>query len=298
MSGFAWPPKAGGTDEGRGLASSRASSAAPPLVVRARPRTIWGELEALLLGTGEVPFESLARANAWRPDPSDRYCPACVRDVGPGEVDGGRCVWCREESVPWERAVRLGLFEGVLREGLLAAKYRGSRVNAGQLGRRLGAALREALECEFGEGYRGQIAVTAIPTTFRRRMSRGIDHAGLIGRAAARELRCPFVAMLTRRHGPSQVSLPATKRSTNVRQTMRRVGPVPEAVRVLIVVDDVRTTGATMREAVRALLERGNARISGRGRGRAGSQVAGGTGIGSEVRVWAGFVSATGDERS
>jgi predicted amidophosphoribosyltransferase len=56
---------------------------------------------------------------------------------------------------------------------------------------------------------------------------------------------------------PTQQGLPRAKRLTNVAHSMRATSPSAVAGRVCIVVDDVTTTGATLEEAKRALLEAG-----------------------------------------
>lgn len=61
--------------------------------------------------------------------------------------------------------------------------------------------------------------------------------------------------LLARRHRPSQISLPVSQRRANVSGAFfcrRGVLRVPVDA-VLVVIDDVRTTGATMTEACRTL---------------------------------------------
>lgn len=242
-----------------------------------------------MLGTRERPFHEMARETSWEPDEPCRFCPGCLRDVGPGEVSELRCSRCREESVPWERAIRVGSFTGLLRESILAAKYRGSRRNAQQLGQMLGKSLARTLDAENLSG--SEVLVTAIPTTFRRRMHRGLDHAGLIAQAAARSGGFGLIKLLRRKHVPSQVSLPTSRRAANVRGTMRcdRDSLQEKApARVLVVVDDVHTTGSTMREACRAL------RKSGVLEPRRGLQ----DNPREPIRIWVGCVASTPSERT
>ena len=91
-------------------------------------------------------------------------------------------------------------------------------------------------------------AVTWIPTSTRRRRDRGFDQAELLARAVARRLGSPCTAMLRRVPGPPQTGQPLERRQQGPTLVARhRVDG-----RVLVV-DDVITSGATVRGAALAL---------------------------------------------
>ncbi len=147
------------------------------------------------------------------------------------------------------------------------------------LGERVGQAIREAqVEGELERGIDGCVA--PVPTSLARRLSRGIDHAGTIAGGVAKASGLPLAAVLTRSHRPSQVSVPASQRRRNVAGSMRPArlaallgrlglgslgrrgergresgegGRGNRRARLVVVVDDVTTTGATLREACRAV---------------------------------------------
>jgi predicted amidophosphoribosyltransferase len=93
--------------------------------------------------------------------------------------------------------------------------------------------------------------VTWAPTTARHRRTRGFDHAELLARVVASVLDLPCGPVLRRLPGPAQTGRPAGAR--------RAAGPRFSAVVALapgtrvLVVDDVVTTGATLRAAVAAV---------------------------------------------
>ena len=86
--------------------------------------------------------------------------------------------------------------------------------------------------------------VSWIPTSAARRRQRGFDQAELLARALARRLGLECRGVLRRVRGPSQTGRTRAERAHNV--TFRSLGPPPGP---LVLVDDVCTTGATIRAA-------------------------------------------------
>jgi len=93
---------------------------------------------------------------------------------------------------------------------------------------------------------------TWIPTTRRRRRSRGYDQAEVLARALARRLELPCARLLTRRSPPQA----GRSRAERVRTPCFACTRSLPAVSVLVV-DDVTTTGATFRGAAVALRSAG-----------------------------------------
>ena len=115
-------------------------------------------------------------------------------------------------------------------------------------GRRLVAPLADGLTglAEIGSAS----VVSWIPTSAPRRRRRGFDQAELLARALARRVDRPCRPVLRRLPGPSQTGRTKTERAGNVTFRAIRGGPI----RSLVVIDDVCTTGATIR-AARAVLD-------------------------------------------
>jgi predicted amidophosphoribosyltransferase len=87
-------------------------------------------------------------------------------------------------------------------------------------------------------------------------MARGFEPAGLVGQAAARAMHLPFQRALTLRKRPRpQKGLTKAQRRENVRAAFAVSLPVKG--RTLLLVDDVTTTGATLRAAAAALARAG-----------------------------------------
>ena len=144
-------------------------------------------------------------------------------------------------------------FAGRPREVLLNFKYRNRR----QLAHHLAGLVVNRL---LAEGVRPDDVdvVTWAPTSNSRRHRRGFDQSEAVARRVALQLGVPCRRLL-RRDGtaPPQTGM---SRATRLHGPSFTAHPSVRGRRVLVV-DDVVTTGATLRSAARALLDAGAADI-------------------------------------
>ena len=170
-------------------------------------------------------------------------CAACGR-VLESPLAGAVCVGC------WTDArVASGRYDGALRQIIQAFKY--------QKRSSLASPLAALLRARAADVLSGADAVVPVPLYPTRRLRRGFNQAS----ALARHLGVPVVHALWRvRPTPPQAGLTAAARARNVRNAFR-LSPlwrVPaRRVRleggVLVLVDDVMTTGATLDACAEAL---------------------------------------------
>lgn len=141
-------------------------------------------------------------------------------------------------------------YEGRARQLILGLKYRNERATA--------RLLADVLVHQLQPDHRSADVVTWAPTSNRRRQQRGHDQAELIARAVARKIRRPCRSLLE--HEALAVQTGAGRRQ-------RLHGPQFRARRCrwwqhVLVIDDVVTTGATLRAAAHALGVAGVSRVS------------------------------------
>ncbi|MEU9145133.1 ComF family protein [Streptomyces sp. NPDC048349] len=171
-------------------------------------------------------------------------------------------------------------YEGPVRAVLLAHKERGALPLAGALGAALAVAVAAAVAGAGGQGGAGgwqggaggsggEVALVPVPSARRQVRARGHDPARRIALAAAGRLRRAGVAarvapvLRLRRAVADQAGLGARQRRENLAGALevRPGGARLTGGAVLVLVDDVITTGATLAEAARAV------RAGGLGRG-------------------------------
>lgn len=205
------------------------------------------------LGVCDVAWRDAVRLTGWQADAQDAYCPRCGTSTGPFEADADGCPVCRKRRLAWSRSVRMGSYEGVLRDAILATKYTAWRRVGQELGADLGAVVAAALR--GADIDPASVIVCPVATSRRRRLARGVDHTLILAREVARETGGRLFQGLKREHRPPQSGLSGSARQRNVaksfhvRSSMARVA----AGRTVVLVDDVRTTGATLSAAARAL---------------------------------------------
>jgi len=169
----------------------------------------------------------------------------------------GRCARCRRRRNPLSAGASLGPHEGSLRLAIHALKYRGHRRVAPQLASALwgNPAVRVLIDP-------GALLVP-VPLGTRRRRERGFNQAELMARALARVSGAGLAprALVRRRSTPPQTQLSAGARRANVTGAFAAPRPARLRNQVVVLVDDVYTTGATARECARVLKAAGAAEV-------------------------------------
>jgi ComF family protein len=170
------------------------------------------------------------------------FCPACSASVERYESTGD--------------AVAFGQYGGALARAIQSFKYEDSPY----LARPLGALLRDA--CRRSR-LRAEIVVP-VPLHPRRLAQRGYNQSALLARHVADELAAPLTTHALARVVDTvpQVALPRESRRANVEGAFRARCTGCFEGRTIVLVDDVSTTGATLRACGHALLEVGATRVT------------------------------------
>jgi ComF family protein len=106
-------------------------------------------------------------------------------------------------------------------------------------------------------------SVIAMPMHWRKRWERGFNQAELLAEPVAKRLGLPLKRNLRRtRHTQAQAGLDEAARRANLRGSFTVVAGEQLSGQHVLLIDDVFTTGATLRAASAALKSAGAARVS------------------------------------
>lgn len=184
-------------------------------------------------------------------------CPRCACSIGSFVDTTGGCLRCRTATFRFDRAVRLGPYDGLVRDAVLRMKHDSGEMLAEELGRLLAAKRNEELR------YTAPDLVVPVPLHWRKRWARGYNQSTALARGAAGTLGIPCQPDVIVRTcaTPTQVGRAPSARWANVRGVFRvRSSAAIRGLRVLLV-DDVLTTGATVSSAAGALCDAGVAQV-------------------------------------
>jgi ComF family protein len=194
------------------------------------------------------------RCWATLPMPDGPLCDRCGIPVPPPLLT---CQPCATRPPAYDRARSLGLYLSdrgqlnPLARAVRALKFHGQLAVARSLGRALvplAAAPPDAV-------------VVPVPLHVDRLRERGYDQAALLAHALARAAGLPVAVRALRRirPTPAQTTLDAATRRSNLRGAFASNARAPAPV--IVLVDDVLTTGATADACARTLRSAGAARV-------------------------------------
>jgi ComF family protein len=169
----------------------------------------------------------------------------------PLPTEGSPCPYCEGGGVAhYDRIVRLGTFHDPLRVLIHHVKYH----NRWSLAEFLADCLmeQERVKAILHEGG----VLLPVPLHPLRQIARGFNQAEVMARRlCAKDKRLRIVNPVLRlRHTETQTHLhSASQRAENLRDAFGLIRPFSVRGQHVIVIDDVRTTGATMHALARAL---------------------------------------------
>ena len=207
------------------------------------------------------------RLASWLKDvvwPEGALCCACGRLSGEDGLcdacrasllnDGVLFAWDRDDPEPGLTAWSLRPHAGVPRQLVLRLKY-----NAEARAARLLASLLLPLPEDFV--LPPDTVVTWVTMPESRRRERAIDHGRVLAETFAEKLELPCRQLLNRRdkHEHRQATLNREQRTANLAGAFT---PGEKITFPVLLIDDVRTTGTTLRRCAEALRKGGAEKIS------------------------------------
>lgn len=188
-------------------------------------------------------------AQCWRALPriTGPKCRSCALPI----PDGEHCIACLRDPLPLDWCEAWGHYRGPLERVLHALKFERQDFYDAPLAALMESVLRD----------RDFDVVTCVPTSRARERQRGYNQAELLARALAQRIGVPCDPSLLIKRGDreAQSRLRRVARTANVRGAFA-ASPKVKARKVLLV-DDICTTGATLRACAAALWREEAARV-------------------------------------
>lgn len=183
--------------------------------------------------------------------PADPVCPACQKAL-PWLI--GRA---GERKVDFTRGCCSPMaYRGTVRKSIHRYKFSGVRAYARPFGLLMAQCVQDRPEM-------APELITWAPLSRKRRRERGYDQGELLARAMAKRLGLPAVPTLVKaRHTQPQSGLDSAEaRRANALGAYALLKGADVAGRHVLLADDVVTSGATLSECARTLLEAGAAEV-------------------------------------
>ena len=208
-------------------------------------------------------------------DEAEPFCAACRSGIVPlaapfcdrcgVPVPAGRlvCETCAEGEVPafaWSQAV--GQYTGTLRTAIHRLKYDRRTALAKPLGELLAAAIKTGSPLlPEGEPFD---CIVPVPLHRSKLRTRGFNQAELVARVLVGRCGCLLdtKGLLRVLRTRTQTAYHAAERLSNVAQVFDTATPLYFDGKSILLVDDVLTTGSTVRECSRVLQNAGARRVA------------------------------------
>jgi len=185
----------------------------------------------------------------------DGYCKRCGRDVSEYGVLDGRCPGCQGEEIFFDAIVRAGVYAMSLREMILSFK-----TDSGKATKTLCFLANSALSAG---SFQSRIDYfVPVPLHWTRKVRRGYNQSQIL----AEQLIHPIVKVNT-----DLVRVRRTKSQASMKTPHQRLRNVQGAFAVrerhdfagkrICLVDDIKTTGATLNECAKTLKDAGAAKV-------------------------------------
>lgn len=187
---------------------------------------------------------------------ADPFCGACGFPFDIAVEKGSLCAPCLEDAPPFAQG-RSALRYNEGSKALILGFKHGDRTE-------IAPSFIPWLKRAGQEVLEGADMLVPVPLHRLRLLSRRYNQAALIAQALGRDTGLPVVAdfLLRLRHTPTQGHLKAKERYDNVKKAFA-LSPKHDAKgKAIVLVDDVYTTGATVKECARVLMKAGAARVN------------------------------------
>ena len=188
-------------------------------------------------------------------------CKRCGAPLTAGGGVRGACPECRRRPPRFNRAIAALRYTGPLVRALVEWKYRDQR----QISAILSKLLLDWIPDNAPRWWENINAVVPVPHHVKTLRLRGFSPSEELAAPVSNAFAIPYLprAIFKIRHTMPQMRLSRQQRAFNLHESMKVFDPSLIDGKIVLVVDDVMTTGATISECARALREAGAEKVYG-----------------------------------
>lgn len=183
------------------------------------------------------------------------YCPRCGKDVSRYAVVGGACPNCQGEQIYFDGIARSGIYGDSLQQMILSFKK-----GRTELDLTLGFLANSTVA---GSGFCNDIEFfVPVPLHWTRRLRRGYNQSLLLAKTLKRptaKISTELVRIRRTKSQPTMASPAARARNVAGAFAVRR-GHKFKGAKICLI-DDIKTTGATLNECAKTLKEAGASKV-------------------------------------
>ncbi|UCE99305.1 MAG: ComF family protein [Planctomycetota bacterium] len=183
------------------------------------------------------------------------YCRRCGRDVSRFGLLEGACPDCQGKEIYFDGIGRSGVYKDALQRMILSFKRGGT-----ELDKVLGHLANSAFE---GSGFINEIEIfVPVPLHWSRRLLRGYNQSLIVAKKlkhSAGKINTELVRIRRTKSQPLMASAAARARNVKGAFGVRRGHKL--AGRNICLVDDIKTTGATLNECAKTLKQAGASKV-------------------------------------
>ncbi len=191
-------------------------------------------------------------------------CPVCGHSMGAYALIDGKCLLCQNKRPTITRIMRTGSYSGALRELVLLFKFQGKS----HLDTFLGGMMANAILGAGRDICNDIDYLVPIPLHWRRYWHRGYNQSELLARIIARHMQRqgyrikPNTDLVRIKHTPPQSTLRRSERLRNIKGAFDLRRGHNFTGKHICLIDDVTTTGTTLRVAANIIKKAGARKIS------------------------------------
>ena len=183
------------------------------------------------------------------------YCPRCGRDASKYGLVAGACGACRNEEIHFDGIARAGVYADALQRMILAFKHDRSELTAA-----LASLADAALQ---GSRFGDEIDLfVPIPLHWTRRLLRGYNQSHLMAKGLHHPRARVSTDLVRCRRTTAQPQMPTpAARARNVAGAFSVRNGHSFSGKTVCLIDDIKTSGATLNECAKTLKEAGAAKV-------------------------------------